>query len=163
MNINTSNILEELSKNKQDNDRVNVNYYLYALYKSGEVIYIGQTRSLLSRIGSHANTKDFDEYSYVKCYDQDDLTMKEDAMIIALEPKYNLRIGKNYVGLVAFKNKINAFVDKESDDVISTDRLKDKLISYGIEIFYFKGDMYFHKNDTKKALSFLIDEIRSDI
>ena len=64
MNINTSNILEELSKNKHDNDRVNVNYYLYALYKCGEVIYIGQTGSLLSRIGSHANTKDFDEYSY---------------------------------------------------------------------------------------------------
>lgn len=163
MNIDTTIILEELSKNKQDNNILDNNYHLYALYKCGEIIYIGQTRSILNRIGSHASTKDFDEYSCVRCCDQDDLTRKEEAMIIALEPKYNLRIGRNYVGLVAFKNKINAFFDKESEDVISTDSLKNELISYGIEIFGFKGALYFHRSETKKALYYLINKIWSDV
>ena len=60
---------------------------IYFLFDNEELVYIGQTINLLSRLPSHAAEKIFD---FVRFFQYDgDLTSLEMALIVKFKPKYN--------------------------------------------------------------------------
>lgn len=61
---------------------------IYFLSLNGEVIYIGQSLNLLSRIGSHAASFYFDDVSYMPC-EEKDLNELERRYVRAFMPKLN--------------------------------------------------------------------------
>lgn len=61
---------------------------VYLLYDKGEVVYVGQSKNPMLRIGSHVaeRKKQFDEFQVYETEDYDGL---EAFLISALRPKYN--------------------------------------------------------------------------
>lgn len=59
----------------------------YFLFDNDEIVYVGQSVNILSRILSHTDKK-FNKISYVEL-DKDDLNVTEMTYIIMLCPKYN--------------------------------------------------------------------------
>jgi|TARA_R110000737_G_scaffold295053_1_gene301715 excinuclease UvrABC nuclease subunit len=76
-------------------------YIIYALIDKDTIVYIGQSKSILSRLSSHIHSyKKFDSWSIVENLG-DDITSKEvnsieKAYIKRLIPKYNVSHNKNY-------------------------------------------------------------------
>ena len=70
---------------------------VYFLHKSGIIVYVGQSKSGLSRIQHHRDRKgyekDFDSFSYIEC-SIDNLDEIEFHYINVLRPKYNARVGR---------------------------------------------------------------------
>ena len=64
---------------------------VYFLWLGEEIIYIGQARKLLTRIGEHARRKNFDSVSYVPCLIRE-LRFLEEEAIVALKPKLNKQL-----------------------------------------------------------------------
>ena len=65
---------------------------IYALIHKDEIVYIGQTYSIMGRLNSHINSnKVFDHYSVIEWIDsgQDYLDKRESEYIKELKPKYN--------------------------------------------------------------------------
>ena len=63
---------------------------IYFLYNGDELIYIGQSRSILSRIGQHVKGgKSFDSYTFVEC-DEEDLDSMEAGYIKHYHPSMNV-------------------------------------------------------------------------
>ena len=67
-------------------------YYIYALIKDQEIVYIGQSYNVMQRLGKHIQEglKDFDSYSIVCKVTQDDVDEVERKYIDDLKPKYNI-------------------------------------------------------------------------
>jgi len=71
---------------------------VYFLYDKGEVVYVGQTNDIYRRISEHARgnqkhgiqQKEFDDWSYVKCDDEDTREKLEALLIKHILPKYNI-------------------------------------------------------------------------
>lgn len=40
---------------------------IYFLWKNKSIVYVGQSTAIASRVGQHAQSKDFDFYSFVPC------------------------------------------------------------------------------------------------
>lgn len=61
---------------------------VYFLIKDGEIVYIGQSINVFSRIGSHGSIKEFDSYSYVSV-EKDKLDIVESLYIHIYNPAQN--------------------------------------------------------------------------
>ena len=63
---------------------------VYMLFLSGEIMYVGRSTDIISRINTHSNdkSKEFDCYSYIQC-DPEDLDMFERSLIEKYLPKLN--------------------------------------------------------------------------
>lgn len=72
-------------------------YYIYALIKDQEVVYIGQSSNVMARLGSHIQerVKDFDSYAIVCKATHEDVDAIERKYIEDLKPKYNIVHNKN--------------------------------------------------------------------
>jgi excinuclease UvrABC nuclease subunit len=55
---------------------------IYFLYNAKKIIYIGETKNLMSRIGTHSKTKVFDEVSYFICNGSDKQRKSIEASLI---------------------------------------------------------------------------------
>lgn len=78
---------------------------VYKLMHNSEVVYVGQSVNLYSRLGTHlSSSKVFDECEYEECR-VEELDSKETQAIIAHKPKYNKDIPNSdrYVTLTAYK------------------------------------------------------------
>ena len=62
---------------------------VYFLHLNGSVVYIGQAKNILRRIGSHTD-KDFDRVTFVNC-DDADLNDVEEFFIALIQPPANKR------------------------------------------------------------------------
>lgn len=40
---------------------------VYFLFKGDDVVYVGQSKNILRRVGDHTETKDFDSFGYIVC------------------------------------------------------------------------------------------------
>lgn len=63
--------------------------WIYYLFDKWELVYVGQSESIIPRINTHSRDKKFDSYSYIEVADgiwMDDIEMSE---IIKYKPKYN--------------------------------------------------------------------------
>lgn len=68
---------------------------VYFLIRLGEIVYVGQSVDVLSRIARHRREgKQFDAYSYIEC-ERDDLDRLESLYIRALVPEGNLSFGNH--------------------------------------------------------------------
>ncbi len=70
------------------------NYYIYALIKDRKIVYIGQTSSLVSRLGTHITSKkNFDSWSIVEDLGEyistEEICKIELKYIYTFKPKYN--------------------------------------------------------------------------
>lgn len=63
---------------------------VYLLKKDGEVIYVGQSMDVMTRIKSHKNKKDFDSYEIINCSTAI-LDATEEACILLYDTKQNKR------------------------------------------------------------------------
>ncbi len=61
---------------------------VYFLIKDGKIVYVGQARNVLSRIGEHIDTKDFDEWTWI-AVTLDRLNITELAYIRHFNPPLN--------------------------------------------------------------------------
>ena len=67
---------------------------IYFLYDGDKLVYIGQSKSILARIGQHMNTeKPFDSYALIEC-DEEDLDSMEAQYIRHYQPPLNV-VGAN--------------------------------------------------------------------
>jgi hypothetical protein len=63
---------------------------IYFLISDDEIVYIGQSINVISRVASHKKDKEFDSFSYVEV-PKDGLSLFEAAYIDAYKPKLNER------------------------------------------------------------------------
>lgn len=66
-------------------------YVIYFLFNYGILVYIGQTKKLLKRIGTHEETKAFNEIAIIETNVNDILEM-ELFYIEKYKPEYNMTI-----------------------------------------------------------------------
>jgi hypothetical protein len=74
-------------------------HYVYYLYRDGEVVYIGQTSNVMSRMVSHSvgkSRKHFDGAMYRLCESENDMRKIESNEIHRLRPAFNRRRGLSY-------------------------------------------------------------------
>lgn len=75
---------------------------VYFLFRDGEVVYVGQSINIASRVYSHIKEgkKDFDCYSFFECSCKD-LDRLEAALICKFDPEYNATIppGQGFMSL----------------------------------------------------------------
>ena len=64
---------------------------VYLLFDHDELVYVGQSKNILSRVGSHAarNDKDFTQFVVLQPDDPEDRFALESFLIKLLQPKYN--------------------------------------------------------------------------
>lgn len=62
---------------------------IYFLINQNDVVYIGQSVNIHSRIAQHKNNKKFDKFSYIEC-GKPELSHLEVKYIKKFKPKYNL-------------------------------------------------------------------------
>ena len=68
---------------------------VYFLIKNKEVVYVGQTIDIFSRISKHRRLgKEFDSFSFINCDDQAQRDKLETTYILALAPWMNLSMGR---------------------------------------------------------------------
>lgn len=65
---------------------------IYFLYRARELVYIGQSINVVSRIGTHLKegVKEFDSYKYLEIGPEVELTPIEIYFIRKYKPKYNI-------------------------------------------------------------------------
>lgn len=64
---------------------------IYYLFKGEEIVYVGSTANIYSRIAKHIKTKDFDSFTYRKVTNKDIFEV-EAREIIKHQPKLNLTL-----------------------------------------------------------------------
>ena len=67
---------------------------IYFLLKAGRIIYIGKSTNVLSRLGQHANSVDFDTFTVAEC-DIEVLDFVENVMIAKFKPELNKKLKDN--------------------------------------------------------------------
>lgn len=70
-------------------------YCIYALIKNKNIVYIGQTSNIISRLSSHLHSnKDFDSWSVIESFDyieSDSFNKLEKKYINKFKPKLNVQ------------------------------------------------------------------------
>jgi hypothetical protein len=66
---------------------------IYFLYNCGELVYIGKSENIFSRVGTHLNDKKFDSYIIKELPDisEDELSITENELIRKYNPQYNIQ------------------------------------------------------------------------
>lgn len=89
-------ILELASKNNNADDRELgklcselEEHYVYKLFREGEVVYVGSSKTPLVRIVVHENDKHFDTVLIRKCVDYHSMLDYENTLILKFMPVYN--------------------------------------------------------------------------
>lgn len=79
---------------------------IYFLIKDGEIVYVGQSVSVMARIQSHTASKEFDSFSFLPCK-REILNVIESLYIHLLEPSGNGKAGGSSFKKCAPLNKEN--------------------------------------------------------
>jgi hypothetical protein len=93
MNI-TNNTEVQLNTRYKINKEHNLGTVIYYLYKDSEIVYIGSTKNLWSRLSTHIKEKDFDSYEIEKTTEKDRYN-DEARLIFKHSPKYNKTLPTN--------------------------------------------------------------------
>lgn len=133
------------------------NFHIYALWDQGEIVYIGQSTQLYSRLQTHKRTKDFDSFSFFECGNKQEMDIVESNLIIELEPKYNTDISNGYQSIQSFRETIRSLSERHRyNSNYYIPKIKRKLIDNGFELVYFKGKTLIPMKDVYKALGCIV-------
>lgn len=82
---------------------------VYFLFDKDQIVYIGQSVDILTRIGYHVKDKIFDSYCWVECKPEE-LDNLESDYIVKYAPKYNVGVSTcaKWVSLYAIKKLTRA-------------------------------------------------------
>lgn len=67
------------------------NLVIYVLLKDNEIVYVGRSSNLRSRLEQHKKTKDYDSFDFVFVKDKNQMKDLEALMIQQYRPKFNIR------------------------------------------------------------------------
>ena len=87
--------------------------YVYLLWDKGEVVYVGQTFNIKTRIQAHLKSKEFKQVSLIECT-KEDIDEVENHNITTLKPKYNKKYNPDY----RRQEDSNAKVDESLKEII---------------------------------------------
>lgn len=149
--------LELLQGNKKDVSQLS-GFYVYALWKDDEIVYIGQTVQLEARLVVHTRDKDFDEYSYFKCRDGMEMDCLESYLINELRPKYNKALGHGYISINKVRERIRKLDEKYKHDTkYYVHNLKKKMLEAGIDLVRYKGVWSISIRDLSRAIEYILE------
>lgn len=148
--------LEEFDKTKMKSSGLK-GYFVYALWRGEEIVYIGQSTNLLGRIGAHTKTKEFDYYSYYTCRDQLEMDNIESVLIYKFKPIYNKALGNGLVSIQKLRDKIRNISEEHrynADYYIP--KLRQKIKELNVETFYFNGIMSIKTSDAQRTIEYIL-------
>lgn len=125
--------------------------YVYLLWDRDEVVYVGQTFDIKTRIQAHLKDKDFNQISIIECT-KEEIDEVENHNITTLKPKYNKKDNPNYKKPVEFIDDANVElatrVQVAADDMgISGVMALNKLCT---ELSYERVSKVWHGNTSAK-------------
>lgn len=82
---------EEVIKNAVEFD-MGKKYVVYFLVKGDEIVYVGKTEFIGSRITVHSTNKDFDRFHYIEFSSKEEMDDMELEYIVKFDPKYNAQL-----------------------------------------------------------------------
>jgi len=93
---------------------------VYLLYDKGEVVYVGQSKNPMYRIGSHIQEgkKQFDEFLV---YETEDYDAVEAFLIRALRPKYNMDYPSTQAKRIKSEQLLKLIVDAQKKGIKKRD------------------------------------------
>lgn len=106
---------------------------IYFLFDGDEIVYVGQSVDIMTRVGAHLRDKVFDSFNYIEC-DLCDLNNLEATYILELKPKYNQALPQNDFWLSSNILKRQLGISKKE--------LKKMIKEQNIEVMYFLGTLY---------------------
>lgn len=147
-----NNYLELLGKNRTP-VRVLDEFYVYALWNKGEIVYVGQTTALAGRIKTHRKNKLFDEYSFFECRSKDEMDEAESELILTLQTKYNKAIGNKHISIDAVRKSIRELSKhcKYSKEYY-IGSLKKKIIDMDITVYDGINHSYIRVDDLQTVI-----------
>ena len=152
-------IIEELTKNIIPVDK-SYKYHIYALWDKGNIVYIGQSVRLASRITVHMSDKGFDSVSYIECNSKIEMDYIEEMLIIELNPKYNQTKTRGYQTLFDFSNRIRGINDYyKYSPKFYVRELRKRLAEIDIEVVNHKGMDSIKISDVPKALEYILGDV----
>lgn len=120
---------------------------LYFLINDEEIVYIGQSKNLTSRIKQHKNDKKFNSFSFIEF--KENLNEEEAFFILLFNPIYNRAIPQNNKYLL-LNEKQNGIIGYENVgcqfDVLSNFNILSICKKHKIECFEFKYKKQFFIN-----------------
>jgi hypothetical protein len=121
---------------------------IYALFHLGEIVYIGQSMAVHSRIANHLGTdKEFDSFSIYYLEDGEDIDRLEFELIIQHDPKYN-----NSAGNLRQARAMSINIAKGINPSISIRMIKKAIVKHGIKAMYFRGIAYYDQYELMGAM-----------
>lgn len=107
----------ELIKNHHDEIKDSANY-VYMLKSEGNVVYVGKTRSIRTRLANHVSDKHFDSFSVIECAERN-MDEIEVHYIKKHTPKYNKKDNPEYRKSQQADNSHND-TNKELKNIVQT-------------------------------------------
>ncbi len=81
---------------------------VYALIKANRIIYIGMSRSIMTRIAKHwANRLDFDAYRIFECQNAEHAAAIERRLLAKFRPRLNLSVPENAAVSKTYQQEAN--------------------------------------------------------
>lgn len=129
--------LESLKENIIDIDD-KLTYTIYALWEDNEIVYIGQSTNVYTRLEVHKKSdKIFNKYSFFNVKDKNEMDSVESFLIQTLKPKYNKTVEHSYVSLKDVRKRaITSNPKLKWVEDIYTVHLASLLKHKGYPIFY---------------------------
>lgn len=123
---------------------------VYFLFKSGEIVYVGQTITGLQRIFFHTADKDFDSVGIIKC-DISKLNETETYYIAKYKPIYNKKLtnaqSPSNIKLRLFKQNIR----------VNLRVIKKWIIDNVPNFTTFNGNMYISEVESKRCIAYFLN------
>lgn len=130
-------------------------FYVYALWSDGFIVYIGQTTNIATRISAHVKTKEFDSYSYFRCKDRDEMDYVESLLILKLQPMNNNHAGKGFVSLQQTRERIRELGESfKYNQKYYVNGLKKILERLEIRSEIYKGTTYITREDANVLVDY---------
>lgn len=122
-------------------------FCVYALYREGEVVYVGSSTWVPSRILQHISSgKDFDSYSFIQVNSIEEMHEAEVRCIVELDPEYNHGLASTqksgFVSMASMKARYE----------LGTVALKKQVKKANVETLYFRGCAYYNVKQMDVAM-----------
>jgi len=128
--------------------------FIYFLLKNDDVVYVGQTKSGITRPLTHKD-KDYDTIKLLYC-DVKDLNILEDKYIKKYKPIYNKAI--NYYINYSFCSARNKIRNVCNDKTFNVPKLKKLIKKLDIKTYYINENVYINVADVEKIIEYKMGE-----